>query len=59
MQEIAAADGLEGQELFLEGMIQHHEGAVTMVQDEIDNGGNADAVQLAQTIKTGQTSDIR
>jgi uncharacterized protein (DUF305 family) len=58
MQEIEAADGSEAQELFLEGMIEHHEGAVTMVQDEIDNGENAAAVQLAQTIKTGQTSEI-
>ena len=37
---------------------QHHEGAVTMVQDEIDDGENPDAVQLAQTIKTGQTAEI-
>ena len=58
MQEIAAADGPKSQELFLKGMIQHHEGAVTMVQDEIDHGENADAVQLAQTIKTGQTAEI-
>jgi uncharacterized protein (DUF305 family) len=58
MQEIGAADGSEAQKLFLQGMIQHHEGAVTMVQDEIDNGENPDAVQLAQTIMTGQTSEI-
>lgn len=58
MQEIAAADGPKSQALFLRGMIQHHRGAVTMVQDEIDDGANADAVQLAQTIKNGQTAEI-
>jgi uncharacterized protein (DUF305 family) len=58
MQELTAAKGSEAQELFLEGMIQHHEGAVTMVQAEIDDGENPDAVQLAETIKTGQTAEI-
>jgi hypothetical protein len=50
--------GPTGQKLFLEGMIQHHEGALTMVQAEIDDGENPDAVQLAQTIKAGQTGEI-
>jgi uncharacterized protein (DUF305 family) len=58
MQALAAADGPTGQKLFLEGMIQHHEGALTMVQAEIDDGENPDAVQLAQTIKAGQTGEI-
>ncbi len=58
MQELTAADGPTGQQLFLEGMIEHHQGAVTMVQDEIDNGENPDAVQLAQAIKDGQTAEI-
>jgi len=39
-------------------MVQHHEGAVAMVQDEIDNGENADAVRPAQTIENGQTAEI-
>ena len=58
MQELKAADGPTGQQLFLEGMIEHHEGAVAMVQDEIDNGENPDAVKLAQAIKDGQTAEI-
>ena len=29
-----------------------------MVQDEIDNGENPDAVKLAQAIKDGQTAEI-
>ena len=30
-----------------------------MVQDEIDNGQNPDAVQLAQPIKDGQSTEIK
>lgn len=59
MQELDAADGPAGQRLFLEGMIEHHKGAVVMVQDEIDNGDNPDAVKLAQAVKDGQTAEIR
>ena len=58
MQELNAADGPTGQRLFLKGMIKHHKGAVAMVQDEIDNGQNPDAVQLAQAIKDSQNSEI-
>ena len=29
-----------------------------MVQEEIDNGENPDAVELAQAIKDGQTAEI-
>jgi uncharacterized protein (DUF305 family) len=59
MQELDAADGPTGQLVFLEGMIEHHKGAVTMVQDEIDNGENPDAVRLAQAIKDGQTAEVQ
>jgi uncharacterized protein (DUF305 family) len=58
MQELMAAEGPAGQQLFLEGMIEHHKGAITMVQDEIDDGENPDAVNLAQAIKDRQTADI-
>jgi hypothetical protein len=33
MQELMAVDGPIGQQLFLEGMIEHHKGAITMVQE--------------------------
>jgi uncharacterized protein (DUF305 family) len=58
MQALFAADTAKGQQLFLRGMLEHHEGAVEMVQDEINNGQNPDAVQLAQAIKDGQTAEI-
>jgi uncharacterized protein (DUF305 family) len=59
MQALNAAGIAKAQRLFLKGMIKHHKGAVAMVQDEIDNGANPDAVKLAQAIKDGQTAEIR
>jgi len=58
MQSLDAATGAEASRLFLEQMTMHHEGAVTMAQDEVDNGQNADAVALAQTIVETQTAEI-
>ena len=58
MQALNAAGTAKAQRLFLKGMIKHHKGAVAMVQDEIDNGENPDAVKLAQAIKDGQTAEI-
>ena len=59
MQALNAADAGKGQRLFLRGMIKHHKGAVGMVQKEIDNGENSDAVKLAQGIKDGQSAQIK
>ena len=58
MQALNAASPAKAQRLFLKGMIKHHKGAITMVQEEIDNGENPDAVELAQAIKDGQTAEI-
>jgi uncharacterized protein (DUF305 family) len=58
MQQLRDADGTSGQRLFLEGMIAHHQGAVTMAQDEIANGTNPDAVTLAENIVKTQNAEI-
>lgn len=58
MQSLDAATGADASRLFLEQMTMHHEGAITMAQDEVDNGQNADAVALAQTIVETQTAEI-
>ncbi|WP_341947193.1 DUF305 domain-containing protein [Microbacterium sp. LWH11-1.2] len=58
MQALEDATGAEAGRLFLEQMIQHHEGAVDMAQDEVDNGQNSDAVALAETIIESQTTEI-
>jgi uncharacterized protein (DUF305 family) len=59
MQALNAADASKGQRLYLRGMIKHHQGAMPMVQEEIDNGENPDAVKLAQGIKDGQSALIK
>ncbi|MFC5122598.1 DUF305 domain-containing protein [Pseudoclavibacter helvolus] len=58
MANLDAAAGDEASRLFLEQMIEHHEGAITMAQEEVDNGLNSDATALAQTIVDTQTTEI-
>ncbi|MFJ6001010.1 DUF305 domain-containing protein [Arthrobacter sp. NPDC092385] len=58
MSELASAEGTEASRLFLESMTAHHEGAIEMAQDEIDNGQNPDVIELARTIVTAQQSEI-
>ncbi len=52
-----AADG-EFQRLWLEMMIEHHEGAIEMAQTELEQGRYQPALDLAQTIIDGQTAEI-
>lgn len=58
MEALEAATGTEAARLFLEQMIEHHEGAIDMAQDEADDGQNADAVALANDIIASQTEEI-
>ncbi len=58
LAELEAATGPEASTLFLEQMIEHHEGAVDMAQTQIDDGQNRDAIALAQEIVDTQNSEI-
>lgn len=58
MQALDDATGAEASRLFLEQMIEHHEGAIDMAQDEVDDGQSSDAVALAETIIDTQTAEI-
>ncbi|WP_157127507.1 DUF305 domain-containing protein [Cnuibacter physcomitrellae] len=58
MTALEQADGAAAGKLFLERMIQHHQGAIEMAQTEVDSGENADAVALAKKIITDQTAEI-
>jgi uncharacterized protein (DUF305 family) len=44
--------------MFLEMMIEHHEGAITMSEQEQADGLNEDALELAGTIIADQTEEI-
>lgn len=60
-QDMAAlqnAQGAEAGRLFLTQMIQHHEGAIVMAQQEIDNGQFPAAVTMAQSIVSTQQEEI-
>lgn len=58
MVALEQADGAAAGKLFLEQMIQHHQGAIEMAQTEVDSGENPDAVALAKKIVTDQTAEI-
>ncbi len=54
-------EGLSGEEFdaaFLEGMIAHHEGAVEMTETELADGGNPEALALAEKIIADQEAEI-
>ncbi|MFZ8757716.1 DUF305 domain-containing protein [Microbacterium sp. HMH0099] len=58
MTALEDAEGEDAARLFLEQMVEHHEGAVDMAEDEVDDGRNSDAVDLARTIVDTQTAEI-
>jgi uncharacterized protein (DUF305 family) len=58
MDALKSAQGVEASKLFLNGMITHHQGALTMAQDEVNNGQSPDAVALAKSILESQQTEI-
>ena len=58
MQALRDAQGVVADKLFLTGMIKHHEGAITMAQDEIKNGVFPEAVALSKVIVESQQEEI-
>lgn len=58
MAALQNAQGAEAGRLFLEQMITHHEGAIMMAQQEIDNGQFPAAVEMARNIVSSQQTEI-
>lgn len=58
MAKLKTASGAAFDRLWLTQMIAHHRGAVTMARTEVSAGQNTDAKALAQSIITGQSSEI-
>lgn len=58
LEELRQAQGVEASRLFLAAMIDHHEGAVTMAQTEVDSGQYEAAVHLAHEIIESQSREI-
>ncbi len=62
MEALRKAKGAEFDHLFLTGMIQHHNGALTMVKDLFDTAGagqDAELFNFATDVDTGQRAEIR
>ena len=58
MDALEAATGADAARLFLVQMIEHHEGAIDMAQDEVENGRDPGAIGLAEEIIAAQTAEI-
>ena len=57
LEELRAASGAEFDKLFLEGMIQHHEGALAMLS-MIEESKFSEAVELKEQIESAQKAEI-
>ena len=44
--------------MWLEMMIEHHEGAIEMAQTEIEHGKYPDAVKMAEDIESSQAAEV-
>lgn len=58
MNALAAASGADFDRKWMELMIEHHTGAITMANTELANGVNPDAKALATAIVAAQHSEI-
>ncbi len=58
MKKLAEAKGPEFDRLFLEGMIEHHGGAIDMAESVIRDGENKPTRELAESIVSAQKAEI-
>ncbi|MEU9605519.1 DUF305 domain-containing protein [Streptomyces sp. NPDC048057] len=58
MAALKAAKGKTFDTLFAQLMVKHHEGAITMAEDEQKNGKNATAKKLAGEVVKGQQAEV-
>ncbi|MET7278945.1 DUF305 domain-containing protein [Kribbella sp. NPDC005582] len=58
MSDLGNTQGSMFDRMWVEMMIKHHLGAVTMAKTEQTTGKNADAIALAKKIETGQNAEI-
>jgi uncharacterized protein (DUF305 family) len=60
-EDMAALDAASGEEfdrMWLEMMIEHHEGAVVMAEEVLDTTSNPEVEALATAVVEGQTAEI-
>ncbi|MER7501286.1 DUF305 domain-containing protein [Nonomuraea pusilla] len=59
MEALKAAQGEEFDRLFLQLMIRHHEGAITMSEQVLRKGSHTKIEELATDVSVTQTAEIR
>ncbi|MFE6095986.1 DUF305 domain-containing protein [Streptomyces tuirus] len=58
MKKLEAAKGTDFDRMFAQMMIKHHEGAITMAEDEQKKGRNATAKELAAAVVKTQSAEV-
>ena len=58
MDDLDQAQGSAFQDMWLEMMIEHHEGAIEMAEVQVEDGLSAEAIDLAEQIITSQTAEV-
>ncbi len=58
MTELTGLSGGAFDKMWLQMMVEHHQGAITMANDELKNGTNADAKKMAEAIVAAQQGEI-
>lgn len=58
LDELEARSGTAFQAAWVESMIEHHEGAIEMAEEELEEGNFPDALHLAQHIADAQSDEI-
>jgi uncharacterized protein (DUF305 family) len=58
LADLEAAQGQAFEDMWLEMMIEHHEGAIEMAQKEQVDGAFQPAIDLAESIETSQQAEI-
>lgn len=58
MADLEATQGAEFQEMWLEMMIEHHQGAIEMARTEQSEGNHSGALDLAENIVSSQRDEV-
>ena len=59
MDALAAAQGPAFDRMWLERMIEHHQGAIAMADSVLTHSSNPDVVALAKAVASGQAGEIQ